>query len=348
MIESKDGNTMQGAPLQEADEWAMPERREREVMRDMPGKRRPPVDDYKFPTPRGVLSKAEIEALLRPDLPTINDTEAPQPGQDQPVERAFDDVELLGAEGGKRLAARLSLIFAQATGLKAAFRFRSSARVNDVEAALVETASDATAAYICYGAGEDTVTHVLQVPETLGAALVSHACGGVADLQTQPFKRAFSAIDCALIEQLLAPLRAAFDPETGFIGVETEHRFVGALVPGQSGERVRFQVVLNDEAIELDLLVTEAQKAVRSEAGPSEQPRKRPVTAVVTARLASLNVPVSKLTGLKAGDTLLLGLPADQPVQLLSGGRDGVPAFEGDIGRKGNNMAIRIRKTFNS
>jgi len=43
----------------------------------------------------------------------------------------------------------------------------------------------------------------------------------------------------------------------------------------------------------------------------------------------------------------LLGLPADQPVELLSGGRDGVPAFEGEIGRKGDRMAIRIRRARN-
>ena len=69
-----------------------------------------------------------------------------------------------------------------------------------------------------------------------------------------------------------------------------------------------------------------------------------PVTAVLTARLASLTVPLSRITELKAGATLLLGLPADQPVELLSGGRDGQLAFEGRMGRKSNKVAVKITK----
>ena len=68
------------------------------------------------------------------------------------------------------------------------------------------------------------------------------------------------------------------------------------------------------------------------------------MTAILTARLATLSVPLSRLTELKAGSTLLLGLPADQPVELLSGGRDGKPAFEGVMGRKGDKMAVKITK----
>ncbi|MEO1554335.1 MAG: FliM/FliN family flagellar motor C-terminal domain-containing protein, partial [Pseudomonadota bacterium] len=68
------------------------------------------------------------------------------------------------------------------------------------------------------------------------------------------------------------------------------------------------------------------------------------MTAILTARLASLTVPLSRLTELKAGSTLLLGLPADQPVELLSGGRDGKPVFEGAMGRKSNQMAVKLTK----
>ena len=50
------------------------------------------------------------------------------------------------------------------------------------------------------------------------------------------------------------------------------------------------------------------------------------------------------LAVLKPGDTLLLGLPADEPIQLLSGGRMGHVAAEGELGRKGNRMAVRVTK----
>mgnify|MGYP005727223409 FL=1 len=68
------------------------------------------------------------------------------------------------------------------------------------------------------------------------------------------------------------------------------------------------------------------------------------MTAVLTARVASLSVPLSRLADLKPGSTLLLGLPADQPVELLTGGRDGAVVAEGEIGRKGTRMALRINR----
>jgi flagellar motor switch/type III secretory pathway protein FliN len=78
--------------------------------------------------------------------------------------------------------------------------------------------------------------------------------------------------------------------------------------------------------------------ALPAEAAPSS------VTVLLTARVASLSVPLSRLTDLTAGSTLLLGVPADQPVELLSGGRDGPVVAEAQIGRKGNKMALRISR----
>lgn len=339
---------MQGSPLPEADEWAMPERRARDVMRDVPPPKRAPVDDdFRFPTPRGVLSKAEIEALLRPDLPTINDTDAPDDEPSTPVEKKFEPVDAVAQEEGRRIAARLSLLFAQSTGLKAAFRFQKAVHQHDLQSALGEEVGEPSTSFICFGLGGDEVTHVLEVPGALGNALISHACGGRSDISGERSERALSAIDCALIEQLLSPLRAAFGAEASFIGVETDQRFVGSLVPGQAGQQLHFEVALNERTVNLRLSQTSQQDRPEPKAEGSPDVRKRAVSALLTARLASLSVPVSQLTNLKPGDTLLLGLPADQPVQLLSGGRDGVKAFEGDIGRKGNNMAIRIRRSFN-
>jgi len=66
------------------------------------------------------------------------------------------------------------------------------------------------------------------------------------------------------------------------------------------------------------------------------------LTVTLTARVASLAVPLSKLSGLKPGSTLLLGVPADQPVELVSGGTQGVLAAEAEIGRRGGRVALRI------
>ena len=66
----------------------------------------------------------------------------------------------------------------------------------------------------------------------------------------------------------------------------------------------------------------------------------------LTARIASLNVPVSQLSDLKPGSVLLLGVPTDQPVDLLTGGHSGDVVAQGDVGRRGNKIAIRVSKRF--
>ena len=85
-------------------------------------------------------------------------------------------------------------------------------------------------------------------------------------------------------------------------------------------------------------------KAIQAVAADQGKPAAGAITGILTARVASLSVPLSRLANLKAGSTLLLGIPADQPVELLSGGRDGALAAEGEIGRKGNRMALRISR----
>ncbi len=340
---------MQGSALSDTEEWAMPERRERAVMRDMPTEQqaKPGNDDFRMPNTRNVLSKDEIEALLRPNLPKINEQEAPADVPSEPFTRELESGPAQSAEG-KRLAARLTLLFAQATGLKASFRYSSSKRFERFGQRYAANEASMPPSYLCFGNSEEAVTHVLEVPASLCNSLVTHACGGAADLSGDvTTQRQLSAIDCALLEQLLSPLRGALGSDVQLLGVETDQEYVGSLVSEGAGESLAFDVYLGHARTELHLSVME--DAVISQTAPqAPSAGKRPVSVLLTARMASLSVPVSRLSGLKQGDTLLLGLPADQPIELLSGGRDGVPAFEGDVGRKGSNMAVRIRKTFNT
>ena len=337
---------MQGSPTPEAEEWAMPERRENAVMQGVPPRRG--VDEpkeFRLPSARGVLTKAEIEALLRPNLPKINETDGST--TDAPVEQAvaFEDITATSKDEGRQLASRLTLLFAQSTGLRTGFRFRAAHRLQGFSENRVEEVGRDASAFVCFGRSGEQISDILEIPAALGNALISHACGGAAGLdESGVAKRALSAIDCALIEQLLAPLRAVFGAPGHLISVETDRRYVASLICDDTAERLQFEAQLGDGTVDLSLL---RFSRTSDAAGPSEtgpQRASRPVQAVLTARLASLSVPVSRVSQLKRGDTLLLGLPADQPVELLSGGRDGVAAFEGQIGRKGNNMAIRIRK----
>jgi flagellar motor switch/type III secretory pathway protein FliN len=65
-------------------------------------------------------------------------------------------------------------------------------------------------------------------------------------------------------------------------------------------------------------------------------------------RLARLSLTTAQVARWAPGQTLLLGLPADQPVSVLAGSMTGMgagaPLAEGQIGRLGAAMAVRITR----
>jgi hypothetical protein len=344
MTDKADRADMQNAVKDTSGDWAMSERRERAVMRELPdvyGKPRR-IDDvaFKVPTTRGILSKAEIEALLRPNLPKINEAES-APEQVAPVEFGNDFQSPVAEpdEDTRRIAARLSLLFGHVAGLKTVIRAQSSSACDSIEVSL-GTVGGPSSVYACFAPDEGDIAHVMVIPAAFAERLISFACGGRSG--TQVTNRALSAIDCALLEQLIAPLSKAFAPDCRLTCIETDASYTASILARDHGQHRAFSVQSDNGSTSLDLF---------SLAGPrpasSGDRQKTPMTALLTARIATLSVPVSRLSQMKPGDTLLLGLPADQPVELLSGGRDGVPAFEGEIGRKGDRMAIRIRRARN-
>ena len=153
-----------------------------------------------------------------------------------------------------------------------------------------------------------------------------------------------SAIDCALLEQLLIPFGRAVDKTYSLQAIETDVSYVSSLLPVSDVTVSEF--LLEAPGLHSELAVIEGQftDLDAHHPGLADGAQSAGVTAVLTARLASLTVPLSRLTELKAGSTLLLGLPPDQPVELLSGGRDGTPAFEGVMGRKGTRMAVKLTR----
>ncbi|MEQ9316699.1 MAG: FliM/FliN family flagellar motor C-terminal domain-containing protein [Henriciella sp.] len=337
---------MQNAVRDEQDEWAMSERRERTVMRDIPDAYRKPVppkdEGFRFPTARGILSKAEIEALLRPNLPKIND-DVPEPDDVREVELSKDFPERPAEidESTRRIAARLSLALGQMSGLKMPVRAKRSAKVGDIPARLARLGGS-KAALACFAPEGGDISHILVLPGEIADTLISVACGGRRD--AAPSNRELSAIDCALLEQLIRPLNQAFAPGARLSCIETEGDYTGSLISADAGDHMIFEITDGGNGAALELFTLGARQSARAnDAGADEGRRK--MTALMTARIASLSVPVSKLSSLKPGDTLMLGLPADQPVELLSGERDGPVAFEGEIGRKGNFMAVRIRRS---
>ncbi|MEM8616253.1 MAG: FliM/FliN family flagellar motor switch protein [Pseudomonadota bacterium] len=301
-----------------------------------------------FPTSKGVLTADEIEALLRPDLSDM----ALSPAEPETVaaypQDAFEDTQpdhdlecvLAQKENARALAARMALAFREGAGFRAAIHLDEVARVGRAD--LLNALVNASTALACFGPDAQTISHVLVLPGELCDALIATACGAGLSTGRLGDGWTLSAIDCALLSQLLQPIADAVGQDTGLQMLETDAAFVTSLLPqpmtyvadftAEAGPlRTPFAVVA---AVEVEQLSEPLEQKSLGKAAP--------VTAVLTARMARLSVPLSRLTSLKAGSTLLLGLPADQPVEILSGGRDGPVAFEGEIGRRGQKMAVRV------
>lgn len=299
--------------------------------------------DRPIPSARGVLSAAEIEALLRPDLSDLPGDDEPTSVSDHLVPDLPTDaqrvIEQRRIEAGQ-LAARLSLTLGQCSGVKAAIGFQSVASVNPNTP--VKSFENGPAAALCFGARDDAIEAVVVLSGSLADAIIAKACGAppmVMDTGRIGDGWRLSAIDCALLEQLLPPMGKAVRRDLRLIAIETDMRYVASLLPSHQLIEMNYSVEAPGLETSLSVIVRETTPL---EARPQIERSRLPVTALLTARLASLSVPLSRITSLKAGSTLLLGLPTDQPVEVLSGGRDGPVVMEGSVGRKGNKIAVKI------
>jgi flagellar motor switch/type III secretory pathway protein FliN len=310
------------------------------------------------PVLRGKLSSAEIEALLRPDLSDMDTAPVPEPKSIAP--RIIPDLEARPPasartdlpEDALRLAARLSLAFRQGCGLRAAATV-TAASSGTFASGLGEHAGETGRAIACFAAPSGEIIAMLSISAPLANALIESACGG----KHGPFvPRELTPLDAALLEGLVRPLGAGISSTLSFARIETDSDFAAALArPGAADVidlDIRFDhlrmparmILASDDLFDLAPPAAARPAPALSHAATAPTPQAAAVTAVLTARIASLSVPLSRLADLKPGSTLLLGLPADHPVELLSGGRNGPVAAEAQIGRKGAQMALRITK----
>ncbi len=302
-------------------------------------------DDHVFPSPRGVLTAAEIEALLRPKPSQSPLAEPPKTIEpkatenfDTPMRQASDEHD----QRAHSLAARLAMALGAGAGVKSAITVSELAEIDRGDlSGLMQGKSSAIA---CIGPSETDIRALICLPPLLADAIIAKACGARGSTGRLGDGWILSAIDCALLEQLLTPFGAAVHKDFQLQAIETDVAYVSSLLPVAQVRVSEFSV--EAPALYSELAVIEGEISCGADERPeADLPLTSPdVTAVLTARLASLTVPLSRVTELKAGSTLLLGLPADQPVELLSGGRDGVAAFEGRMGRKGGKVAVQVTK----
>ena len=325
------------------DEWAVSDRRDRDLMFQSQEMSNPVVEPV-FPSSRGKLTKAEIEALLRPDLP---EDFGKEPAPEATSERTYETFEAdppesenRDEEDGKAIAAALSLGLRQDCELPAAVRVAQIYTGNFGEA--FEGAWQGSACLFFRGP-DGTISVVLTISSGLTASLIDLACGG----EGSPggiSGRALTALDSEMLEALLAPLALSLGEGYQLARTEIDTRFASAMVPPGKAEIIDLTFTLAALEAPARLAILHEEEETKETRIALEDVSAGFATACLTARIASLSVPVSRLSNLKPGATLMLGIPADQPVELLSGGRDGVVAAEGEIGRKGNAIAVRVTR----
>ena len=183
--------------------------------------------------------------------------------------------------------------------------------------------------------------------EGLAQLLIETACGA---RERGGAARPLSPIDLALLEALVRPLAQGVASELSFSGLETELAYAAAVAPPSEALVTEFSMRVQTETFRAQLIVAGSiASPAKPDAGQgpvtvNAHPAQGALSATLTVRVASLAVPLSKLSGLKPGATLLLGVPADQPVELISGGEGGVLAAEAEIGRRGGRIALRITR----
>lgn len=330
------------------DGWDVSPRLRRRIMTDTPPTREPVAPDRPLPTSRGVLTPAEIEMLLRPDLSDMDDLPEEAPPEPRPrtvAEFAPPAAAPPGAgreEAARRISARLSRALREHCGIAAAFTVQRISPVSLAQA--VSAREEPGQAIVCCAGGEGDVAAMLVIGAGLAQIMIETACGGPVP-NSQP--RELSPIDLALLEGLARPLAPVIGAGMNFSGIETDPLFAASIAAPGAAYEITLSVRAGGADWPARLLVTQAllpDSPAGEGAAPKGERNGPALTVLMTARVARVEMPLSKLTSLRPGATLLLGVPADQPVELLSGGLDGEVAAEAQIGRKGNRMAVRISR----
>ncbi|MEL7042617.1 MAG: FliM/FliN family flagellar motor C-terminal domain-containing protein [Pseudomonadota bacterium] len=301
-------------------------------------------DTLVLPNRRTVLTPEEIDALLRPtaapadqapSLPTPQEVKA----KPTPV---FDEAAAATDRHARTLGSKLSAALARGTGLKAAVMAVETATLAREDLPPLMTGK--SAAIACIGPTETEIKALICLPPLCADAIIANACGARGSTGRIGDGWSLSAIDCALLKQLLEPLGPAMAAGMTLQLIETDVPYVTSLLPAVHVNISEFSIEAQGLHTELAVIETDLKPGSGASVRDATRPKEAPVMALATARLASLSVPLSRVTALKAGATLLLGLPPDQPVELLSGGRDGPPIYEGRMGRKGNKVALKVMK----
>jgi flagellar motor switch protein FliM len=175
--------------------------------------------------------------------------------------------------------------------------------------------------------------------------------------------RPYTTIERNLVERLvhvvLADLSAAFDPLSPvtfrFDRLETNPRFATISRPSNAAIVAKLRIDMEDRGGRLDMLIPYAtlepvrelllqmfmgEKFGRDSIWETHLAEEMWSTEVsMEAILDEVDMPLSKILNLRVGSQVMFNATPDSTVQLRCGD---VPMFEGKMGRKGQNIAIRV------
>ena len=299
-------------------------------------------DNFSVPTGRGVLTAAEIAALLRPDI-AEDEFEDPKEVSSHELD-VFDDTSTNSQtdliDDAATLAARMTLSLRRACQVSAIVSVKG-ARHAPLSYLVSQYQGEPVLILLSDQSGMQVAG--LTLDRHLVMAIIDRACGGGHRTRPTAIVHDLTALDEMILEDVLRPLARTLDPGFTIACIEFNRTAAHALLPPG-------KAMLAELSCQIDGVVGKAafarltQQPVLEGETTHGTASSAALETSLTARIASLNVPVSRLSNLKAGSMLLLGLPTDQPVELLSGGHQGKVVAEGDVGRKGNRVAVRITK----
>ena len=211
---------------------------------------------------------------------------------------------------------------------------------------------------------ERLAAHAGQVDSALIYSVVDVLLGGRRGTAAMRIEgRPYTTIERTLVERLVSvvldDLTAAFEPlcpvHFRFERLEVNPRFAVISRPSNACVLVRLRVDMEDRGGKLEILLPYATlEPVRElllqqfmgekfgrdsiwETHLAEELRHTDIGLDVV--LDEQMMPLSSVLNLKVGDQIALGVPPGAPVQLRCGD---VPLFEGEMGRKGQQLAVKI------
>lgn len=303
------------------------------------------VDDGPvFDTDRSILTPKEIETLLRPvRRKAKNSDNKPQaaprsePLNKDGVSPDRDTAFRLNAGLGVRISKAL-----RGEALDLTVTPRESA---DFDAASLGQLMSGTPVIIAgFGRSASSLSTLVCLPLGLANVLISQMrttqrVADNTDLSRQP-----NALDFVFLHKIIATLNSIFGDGVRLQAITTDLGDVADLFQTENITITEYDVT--GDGLASDLALIEG----RASAPPQAEAEKRkpdlaevPIIAMLTARLSGFEAKLGDLKDLSVGSTLMLGLAADRPVEILSGGRDGAVISQADIGRRGNKMALKVK-----